>query len=120
MSKAKNHVTRGLKIHSSEQAARKVVALVKKSLGDKYPAFFDTDIGKAIEAPLVCTAVHELVKKYDFPGRDKIEKISGFALEGCIGDVAALVSMYFMPLVGDLGGLALLFVDDTADDDDED
>ena len=128
MSKAQDHVKRGLKVHGSEKAARKIVELVKTKLGKNYPNFFDTDLGKAIEAPLVCTLVHEAASRFDLPGGDKIGLLAGYALEGCSGDLAIIVSKYLGPMVGDLGGLALVFADgfetvveaDNNDDDDDD
>jgi len=121
MSNVQDHVKRGLVIHSSEQAARKVVALVKKHLGKKYPAFFSTDLGKSIEAPLVCTLIHEAASRFALPGGDNIKQLAGYALEGCSSDLAQIATKYLGPLVGDLGGLALLALPaDDADDDDDD
>jgi hypothetical protein len=119
MSNATFHIKEGLKTHSATKAARKVVAAVKKQLGKNYPAFFSTELGKSVEAPVVCYLVHEAAGRFDFPGNSKIRTLAGYALQGCSSDLADLVSKFAGPLVGDLGGLALLFVEEAVADDDE-
>lgn len=111
MSKATTHIKRGLKIHSSEEAARKVVELVKSRLGDSYPAFFSTDLGKSIEAPLLCALLHEAGKNLTFPGSSKLRDLAGYGLEGASGDLMQIVAKFLGPIAGELGGLALTFAD---------
>jgi hypothetical protein len=119
MSKASAHVKRGVVIHSSEQAARKIVSVIKKRAGKSYPAFFSTDIGKAIEAPLLCMLVHEAASRFELPYGAEVQQLAGYALEGCSGDLVGVAKKFVSPLVADLGGMALMLAGEEEEEEEE-
>jgi len=108
---------RGVEVHSSEQAARMIVDLIRTQAGDKYPKFFDSQIGKAIETPLICTLVLEAANRFNIPRRNDVRRIAEYALEGSSGDlVTNLIVPFFGPVFGELSGLVpMLLLDEGAE-----
>jgi len=120
--KSIKHARRGIVNTSAANAARKLVNTIRKRVGkDKYPTFFDSEFGKAIEAPLFCTILLEIAERYEIPGDVLLAKFAAHALEGCAGDLNKYVESIFSPLLADLGGLALAFgFDEEQEDEEED
>ena len=52
----------GVKLQGAEDVAEFLTHSVRDALGEKYPAFFQTDFGKAIEPLVVPALVSELAK----------------------------------------------------------
>ena len=111
----------GVKLQGAEDVAEFLTHSVRDALGEKYPAFFQTDFGKAIEPLVVPALVSELAKMLQnkVAGTEKIAAIADKAIVSISGDVVKrLVTTYAPGLLSlfSIGALADIALED---DDDE-
>lgn len=101
----------GVRIHSSAEASNRIVGIIKKQLGESYPKFFETDIGKALE-PMLLPALVYFGTSY-FTGNEmakKVRNISSYALMGSAGSLGDYATK-LMPVFNEIAALAPLMED---------
>jgi len=103
-----NLFVEGVRIHSSAEAANKIVEIVKKQLGEGYPKFFATDLGKAIEPALVPVLVC-MAASY-FEGNEMAKKVRNIASYAIMGSAAGLTdyAAKLLPLFNEIAALSPL------------
>lgn len=103
-----NLFVEGVRIHSSAEAANKIVEIVKKQLGEGYPKFFATDLGKAIEPALVPVLVY-MAASY-FEGNEMAKKVRNIASYAIMGSAAGLTdyAAKLLPLFNEIAALSPL------------
>lgn len=101
----------GVRIHSSAEASNRIVGIIKKQLGESYPKFFETDLGKALE-PMLLPALVYFGTSY-FTGNEmakKVRNISSYALMGSAGSLGDYATK-LLPVFNEIAALAPLMED---------
>ncbi len=73
----------GAKIAGSEEACKILVSVIRKSIGDSYPEFFNTEIGRLVEPLVMASIVHYLAVEYTFlPKSELVAKVAEYCMQG--------------------------------------
>jgi len=102
-------LVKGVQIHSSGDAARALVKLAEEQLGESYPAFLKSELGKALAPIVVPAVVFAVADRYGKgnPTMEKAKKVAEFALLGASKDVVDYVNT-LLPLFSNCAALSTL------------
>ena len=96
----------GAKIAGSEEACKILVGIIRKTLGDSYPDFFNTDLGKMMEPLAVATVIHYLSTEYGFiPKAETVAKVAEFCMQGTGREVMASFLKQLEPAFEQIAGI---------------
>lgn len=102
-----NIVFEGVKIHSSGDAAKKLVELAKAQLGDSYPAFLKTELGETLAPSIIPAVIFAVADNYGAGNAtmQKAKKVAEYALLGASKDIVDYVNK-LLPLFTSVAALS--------------
>lgn len=93
----------GLKREASRIAVEQLVKAARAALGDSYPRFLDTPLGRELEGVIVCSALLWLCKNWEqLPSRQLFESVAVAGIENNSQAVARLMSQALLPICAGL------------------
>ncbi|HUT22647.1 MAG TPA: hypothetical protein VMX18_04635 [Candidatus Bipolaricaulota bacterium] len=88
----------GAKIAGSEEACDLMIGILRRTLGDTYPKFFDTALGHMLEPLFVASAVHYLSTQYGFiPNCETVAKVAEYCMQGTGREMMATLLQQLEP-----------------------
>lgn len=109
---------RGLKIGAARRASRILAVQTRKFAGESWPKFFDTELGRELEEPIVCLLVGMLAEMSTgkVPQAERIASAAHLAMTGITAEKA---DQYLATITGLLGAIAPALSDVSDDGDQE-